>query len=449
MPWTSTTKPFLAILRRGVIRRLSSDGPAKTRTLLQALKSVLQDGAKDNPTRNRPRTLRDRDKDFSRAPAGGVSTIETFLQSITIHQSSMLSRGNENDAAAKSPSPQRRQDLTQPQQELTNKHFEIKNKDPSGVPSDGRSAIDAFLSSTASHQSSNLTKTSENIDMAKWRSLDIAQELEPHDKQKSIFDVFVVPKAPQAESTVDPAASSAFKDVLVAFFQGETLSRQIDSKYPMSNKSKEEVRRWIRELRSSKVQVRLPVLTKKCEEGISDNDPVAIKEQILLELKLQASEFRKQLDWDQEQYKYAMAILHELAQLSFQNHKTLAVLIIWDKMKEAGEVRQDTINALLLASSSLAGGLLTKNRSNSLESTVCQALNPREMAAKNSDPTFPENLASIHDLLYEPNQQSISIRMRRFLYIGDAIGALGLVESGLVRIACISVVISCGSARDA
>jgi hypothetical protein len=337
----------------------------------------------------------------------------------------------------------------QPQQEPTNNTFDSRDKDASSAPSNGRSAIEAFLQSTSRQQSSHLTKTFDDSAHAKWWSLDIAQGLQPTDKKKSIFDVFVVPKASEAESTFDPAANSAYKEVLDAFFQGETLSRQIDSKYPISNNKKLEVRRWVRELRLSKVQVRLPELAKICKGGIAESDDtVAVKEQIKVELALQATAFRKQLDWDQQQHRYAMAILHELAQLSYQNHKTMAVLIIWEKMKEAGEMQQDTINTLLQASSSLAGGLLTKNHSNLLESTICQALNPRDISAKKSDPTFPENLASIHDLLYKPNQQSISIRMRRLLYIGDASGALGLVESGLVSLVIVSIVLSSGFVCD-
>ncbi|CAB9509235.1 expressed unknown protein [Seminavis robusta] len=271
--------------------------------------------------------------------------------------------------------------------------------------------------------------------------------------QKSIFDVFSLPQdssIQRSPTAFDAEAYDTFEALLEIYLQerdnqhNKNNDDSTSHNHQLSHDQKNEVLRWIR-LDEPQVKVDVPVLTTLCEDGRLPGDGEELeKKHLLQELEKRSSAFQKQLNWNSRQYNYALGILQELAVLSHTRYKVRAIAILWEKMKEAGDTTEETINACLQASSGISGGLLSKMRiglqSSSPENILFQALNGfgenenhnnNQEDENDTSATIPEQLATLHDFLYEPTQQSISIRTRRLLAMGDADAALELIESGM------------------
>ena len=266
--------------------------------------------------------------------------------------------------------------------------------------------------------------------------------------KKSIFDVFKVPD-PAPERSEFAFDSNAYDDY-VAILDNACNEDDESGGSSLTVEMKADVEEWLR-LDEPKISVELPVFTQICEQGIENMERETkggklLKEQARDELMKQAKVFKEKLGWNEQQFTYATFLIHEIAKLSCKNHKALPVIVIFEKMKEAGYVQKKTLLAQCLkASTSFSGGSLSRGRSIlgsplSSQSRLYDILEGKEsrkdFTAASDDgediANLPEQLASANDLFYEPTHHSTTIRTKRLISLGNADGALELIESSTV-----------------
>jgi hypothetical protein len=226
--------------------------------------------------------------------------------------------------------------------------------------------------------------------------------------------------------------------------EGEKNSKASSS---LSEEMKETVVRWIRKDECS-VPLKLPTLSHLFKDSVnatgSQIDQTRAKKKVNSEIRQQAKEFRKQLSWTNDHYNHAVKILGNLSKLSAKHHKAHPITVIWEKLKEAGYMKDTVINSCLQASMSFSGISLSRNRGSLGSLTSGSRLYGMFDETKNGSigniddnkeeltASIPEQLAITNDLLYEPTKQTISIQMKRLVGIGDADAAWDLIETKMV-----------------
>mgnify|MGYP005840772307 CR=1 FL=1 len=297
--------------------------------------------------------------------------------------------------------------------------------------------------------SSQSKPAAESSRSRKWTSY-LPKEDEDSLNEKSIFDVFKVPEpVPERNpNAFDLDAYNAFCSLLNEYFDAESKksSKLADE---LSHEMKQDVRRWIQKEEHQNL-INLPTLNQLFQDELIKNGTLInllqAKSDAKKEIRKQSTNFRKHLAWSNNQYKYAVKVLRELSKLSAQQNKAHPVVVIWEKLKEAGYLTNTTIGHCLQACNSFSAISLSRNR----RTFASSALNNRLSGLLQHDSkgnvgdaeeetiaTVPEQLAITNDLLYEPTNQTISIQLRRSVSLGDAKGAFGFAEAIQVRTYCV------------
>jgi len=180
-----------------------------------------------------------------------------------------------------------------------------------------------------------------------------------------------------------------------------------------------------------------------CEQGIESLEDAtrqkrSLKEQAIMELEKQAQVFCKQLGWNKQQYTYATDTISKIADESRKTHKALPVVIIWEKMKEAGFLQQEIVSDCIKASTSFSGASLSRGRSilggplsgksrlyDILEGkNIHEKDNATESNKEDNIASIPEQFAAANDMFFQPTEQSTLIRTKRLINLGYADEAL-------------------------
>lgn len=265
-------------------------------------------------------------------------------------------------------------------------------------------------------------------------------------KKKSIFDVFKVPDPvpERSESAFHIDAYNTYIEIVDEIYN----SCESDDGDSLNAETKADVVKWLR-ADEPKVKAGLPLFSQICELGIESVEHEKLKEKTFKkmvrdEIEKQAITFQERLGWNKHQYTYATSMIDRTAKLSSINHKALPVVVILEKMKEAGHVKKETLAHCLNAASSFSGGVLSRGRGIlgspfSGKNRLYDILEGKESrkeyptaATENDIASVPEQLASANDLFYEPTHHSTRIRIRRFISLDNPEGALELIESNLV-----------------
>lgn len=272
----------------------------------------------------------------------------------------------------------------------------------------------------------------------KWTSV-LGKDGSSSSTRKSIFDVFKVPEpAPQRSQF---AYDLDAHDEYIAILDGTR-----ESVTKLTEDIRASVEKWLR-LDEPKIGTTLSVFTEFCEKGNeamvnqekTKKGLTQLKKKAEAELSNQATHFQKELGWNKQQYTYALHMLHEIADSSCNRHKALPVAVIFEKMKEIGTFEERTLARCLQASASFSGGSLSRGRSIlgtplSSKNRLYDILEGKESRKEFNDAdedkaNVPEQLASANDLFYKATHHSTTIRTKRLISLGNADGALKLVES--------------------
>jgi len=286
----------------------------------------------------------------------------------------------------------------------------------------------------------------------KWRSVLPQSRHDGYLGKNSIFDVFKVP-LPRKPDAFDADALDSYMEILEECLGGMKRSDLVSGTAgkKLDFEMKKDVEFWLG-LDTPRVEIRLPLLSSVCMDFAESTNRNHLKRKLKFELLDQACNFRKELGWSACQYKYAVDALHDLAVLASKKRKALPFVIIWEKLKEAGSLKKRTIGSCLRDSASFSGGVLARNHNISLtlhSGSRLHAILDREDSKGEEKAALPivnegfrnyyaanisEQLAAANDILFEPTKQTVGIRFRRLISLGDADGALRLTEANMVRV---------------
>lgn len=266
--------------------------------------------------------------------------------------------------------------------------------------------------------------------------------------QKSIFDVFKIPE-PALQKSEDAFEADAFEayEALVQDFFREPMERK-STTVVLDKEMRASVRSWLLE-DEPRIKMQAPTLRLLFKEGTENllhrYSRESLQKRIEKELRDQQKTFRKDTFWNDNQYQYASNLIHELTIFCQCNHKALPIVVIFEKMKETGQLKKKTIDVCLQTAMSFSGSILSRNRSSMLStlprnSSLLDMLDSKDASSANSldikhelhTLNVPEQLAMANDLLYRPTEHSSSILTRRLISIGDAANALDSIEARMV-----------------
>lgn len=277
----------------------------------------------------------------------------------------------------------------------------------------------------------------------------------------SIFDVFRVKdendsgsSSPPAESlrnqttgAFDTVAFQHYTDLLRRVVSTNDRLKKRHTASPLSDDLVGPVLAWL-ESDSPVVAAELLSLEEAIRDGLSpitpsssgpssdsssgDRDTALSKRRgadaFRAETEIQRQRFREAVGWTQHQHQLAQNALHLMANACAKDIVQQPMQVIWEKVKEAGIVNEKLLHVLLYVSAMFSStGLTTSVRSGEFASplhgtgSILDVLSTGTSTrvgdglSKVDEGTRVEHLDEIalfHDLLYEPTEQTINIRVR-------------------------------------
>lgn len=163
------------------------------------------------------------------------------------------------------------------------------------------------------------------------------------------------------------------------------------------------------------------------------------------QLMKQRNEFMESTGLSVEQMDIAERAINVLASNCAKSTNSLPLSIVWEKIKESGFIlSNDTLNVLLYVSGTLTHGLFSSSIKSGFSSNGRKKHMSAVMSILGSDEKdsidkeeekekevidFPTEVAYFHDLLYNPTEKSVSLRVKRLVSKGDAVGAEKLLDA--------------------
>jgi hypothetical protein len=268
---------------------------------------------------------------------------------------------------------------------------------------------------------------------------------------RSIFDAFPVPDAPPPVSpnAYDEDAYRQYRD-LMDDVVNEKKFRRLHTKKPLTDEFLEPIISWLK-ADETKVEYGLPILQSSVEEGLSSK----LTDD---ELQTLGASFRKELDdqrklfldinqWSEKQYEQAKLALVLLGISCSKRARSLPLDVAWEKVKEAGMIIDKlALNNYLYSCTVYSGRQKAGPFAPSSGDSVLGMLGATSTTTMSNPPVerlkveslkyvveVPEEVATFHDLMYEPTEQSVTIRIKSLVARGDAHGAEALLNKFLVR----------------
>jgi hypothetical protein len=268
---------------------------------------------------------------------------------------------------------------------------------------------------------------------------------------RSIFDAFPVPDAPPPvnPNAYDEDAYRQYRDLIDDVVNDKRFSR-LHTRKPLTEEFLEPIRSWL-QADETEVEYSLPLLQSSVKEGLSskltDDELQTLAASFRKELDNQRELFLKTNQWSEKQYEQAKLALVLLGNLCAKRARSLPLDVAWEKVKEAGMIMDGSAVDNYLYSCTVysgrqkAGPLAPSSGESVLDmlsatSTTTES-KPTEEEQKVEDEEYivevPEEVATFHDLIYEPTEQSVTIRIKALVAKGDAHGAEALLNKFLVR----------------
>ena len=264
---------------------------------------------------------------------------------------------------------------------------------------------------------------------------------------KSIFDAFPIPDTPLVTNpnAYDEESYRQYREIIDEVLSSDRF-RRVYTRRPYTDEFIEPIKSWL-EATEPQVKYNLPMLQTSVEQGYTSKlGHVEVKdtaESFRNELNAQREVFLKKVPLTAKQYQEASIALQQLGNFCAKRAKSLPLDIAWEKIKEAGfRLNTMALNSYLysctLYVSRRKGGLLSSLSGDSILDIISSApATARESVQEESDQEYhvnlPEEVATFHDLLYEPTEQSLTLRIKALVAKGNASGAEALLDSFVVR----------------
>ena len=212
------------------------------------------------------------------------------------------------------------------------------------------------------------------------------------------------------------------------------------------------------------IPINLPTLQSTWKNSTNNNDNETStatnedtsKQLFRDELINQRQRLMEHYGWDDKQYSVAVGALTNMGNLCAKRATAPPIEVAWQKLKEAGyKMDKDTLHNYLYVSStfsslSSSSRYNQKNRKNSvvnflddISNTVNSTIKSKGVVSNHPE-TGDDNeddwidvtteVALCHDILFEPTEQSTSIRVRMLVSQGKAKEAERLLDSSMVSL---------------
>ena len=265
----------------------------------------------------------------------------------------------------------------------------------------------------------------------------------PLRSESSIFDVFQVPEAPQIQVSQSTKRSPNAYPLEAVKQYYEILEPIITSKrfYKNGGISREQDKNSVLDWLKADEPVLLhdlPTFTAAIKGELDiPNQKVTARKNLHNELSVQNARFCKLYNLsDNKSPALAYKGLFVSASMCARYGKGLPVEVIWEKIKESGIYQKDLLQNLLYVSATFTTGSARSRRKRRSKyghlagiASILDVLDSDEFttATDNEDVSddgdlvdITDEIAIFHDLLFEPSEQSINIRVKLLVAQGKA-----------------------------
>jgi Pentacotripeptide-repeat region of PRORP len=272
----------------------------------------------------------------------------------------------------------------------------------------------------------------------------------------SIFDVFRIPDPPPTSASHDgrprqtnayPAvAMEHYMDVLNPIMADKKKYLRKGNKRAVADDAARPVTEWLVSDAPS-IDAHLPAFDaaiqgRRCQPLInieSDHSATAVREQ----LQQQRTNFQSALNFSGAQFDMIEGTLKKLTNEMSKYGKGVPVEVVWSKVKEAGITDQRVLHNLLYISITFTPGSKAKRKSKyghlAGMTSILDVLDVSDDATDGDDERWEDlveitdEIAIYHDMLHEPNEQSINVRVKLLVAQGKAADAAKLLENAQAK----------------
>lgn len=257
----------------------------------------------------------------------------------------------------------------------------------------------------------------------------------------SIFDVFPIPyvveETPPNAKAYDEEAYRQYRDMIDEILANDRYQRR-HTKRPFTDDFLAPIKTWLQTAEPI-VEYKLPLFQQCVEQGLdtTSQDDDAFRS----ELSAQRQAFLKEVALNDKQYQEAIVALVLIGNLCAKRARSLPLDVAWEKVKEAGMVFEKTaLNSYLYSCTMYVGsnrGILFSAGDSVLDmlgsafSTTTTTKEPKSHESDDEEKyvvNLPEEVATFHDLLYEPTEESFTIRIKALVAKGNARAAEALLN---------------------
>ena len=259
---------------------------------------------------------------------------------------------------------------------------------------------------------------------------------------KSLFDAFPIEKRVHKPNAYDKDAFESFQKSIRDVVYSDRFQRK-NTRKPLEEEVVNPVIEWL--LKDEKlIPYDYSIMKEAARAGIDCSGMMkhgidSKKSSFKGQLKDQKEVFLKKTNFTEEQYQVAMRSFSVLASICAKNCTDEPLVVAWEKMKEAGMIpTSDVIDVFMYVTGTMMpAGLLTSSRRSRNTprelSSVMSILGSEEIEDSQEERKdsidLATELALFHDLLYDPTEKSISLRVKRLVALGDAEAAETLLDS--------------------
>jgi hypothetical protein len=252
-------------------------------------------------------------------------------------------------------------------------------------------------------------------------------EIEPPGR-RSIFDMFP-PETIRNPNAYEEEAYGHYFEILEDIMKKDKFLRE-NTKKPLVGEKAQTVIDWLKSAEPT-IACNLPLLDKAVRHGLSEEEAAQASSTFRSELKAQNEAFKAHHAWDQRQYYVAVGALKSMGSICAKTARSPPLDIAWQKLKELGcKMNEGMLHNFLYVSSTFSmrssrslfptrGGSVLDflDGGKSKEEKGDDALKAvEEVECEYIDVT--SEVALCHDFLFEPTEQSMSIRVRMLVSQG-------------------------------
>jgi pentatricopeptide repeat protein len=250
--------------------------------------------------------------------------------------------------------------------------------------------------------------------------------------EKSLFDVFKIPDPPPARSPTafDATACEHYQEMLVDIISNDRKFRRQHTAKPIPDSVADAVVAWLRSEEPTLPQ-ELPSFQQALQEGVQPLNPHKERSGTFVEeTSRQKKLFLEKMGWNERQFKMAKGVLVQISNLCAKKARGQPLEVIWEKIKEAGVTDKKTLHNMLYVSATFSTGNRRKKAKYGRLAglSILDVLDAEPPFDGSSDGQqeneelvdMTDEIAIYHDLLHNPTEQSINIRVRLLVSQGNA-----------------------------